>query len=227
MKKNYWKDYFEEKARHETDIYKRVGFVSSENTERVRHHVRNLIAENGQDHLILDAGCGDGLVMRPFAENNKVIGLDFSPNMLEHAKNNGLIPVCGDLSALPFHAQSFDRIVSVEAVTLLDDPYDSLAGMGNCLKKNGVLVLSALNSHSLLRKIAELFYIVFLRRAVPATLNIKKIKSILAQEKIEIQKIILVYCFPFFTFETKAQSFLAFKLLFANNMIIQGQKNAD
>jgi trans-aconitate 2-methyltransferase len=73
------------------------------------------------DECVLDAGCGTGKLTRLLLQSlprGKVIGLDLSRNMVQHARHN-LQPefgnhihvVAGDLIALPFHG-CFDGIFS-------------------------------------------------------------------------------------------------------------------
>ena len=71
------------------------------------------------DARILDAGCGAGIpVTRELASDWTVIGLDLSREQLSLARDN--VPSAsmlqGDMTSLPFLADSFDALVSFHAV---------------------------------------------------------------------------------------------------------------
>ena len=71
--------------------------------------------------MILDAGCGTGvftldmLSLGPF-----IVGLDISVPMLARAekkiKKQHFVSVAGDITALPFPDDTFDKVVSITAL---------------------------------------------------------------------------------------------------------------
>lgn len=111
----------------------------------------------------LDVGCGNGYAVRAMAERVRlvadssgsldtatldkaqVIGIDMAPDMVElaqqHPANAGL-PVRYQVAvadALPFEAETFDRILSVEALYYMPDPLAALKAWTRALKPGGSL----------------------------------------------------------------------------------------
>lgn len=83
----------------------------------------DLVADLGTDlppdSTVLDAGCGTGVPLtETLTERHEVVGVDLSRGMLDRATANvpGAALVQGDLTRLPFAADSFDALVSSHAV---------------------------------------------------------------------------------------------------------------
>ena len=101
--------------------------------------------------VILDAGCGTGVFTGDIiSSGSKVVGLDISFPMLLRAKGkvrgSPFHPMLGDISALPFHAESFDKIVSVTALEFIVDAKSAGAELFRVARRGGVVVVAALNS---------------------------------------------------------------------------------
>ncbi|VVB76530.1 Ubiquinone/menaquinone biosynthesis C-methyltransferase UbiE [Candidatus Tiddalikarchaeum anstoanum] len=100
--------------------------------------VKDLIPKKG---LILDAGCGTGLITRLLGD---VVGVDLSYNLLKvHAYN--LRIVNADVQNLPFKDEVFDVIVSFTVLQDIIDAPKSIYELKRVLKKGGKIVLSVLN----------------------------------------------------------------------------------
>ncbi len=100
------------------------------------------------DELVLDAGCGSGKLTRLLLENlpnGRVVGLDVSRNMVQHARQN-LRPesgnhsefVAADLLALPFR-EAFDGIFSTASFHWVLDHDALYRNLFNALKRGGWL----------------------------------------------------------------------------------------
>lgn len=91
----------------------------------------------------LDLGCGTGAVLGELARRGPATGLDRSPLALAYSRRRGLARlVRGDAEALPFGAETFDAIVSLD---LFEHLASDRAGIGEAfrvLRPGGVLVLS-------------------------------------------------------------------------------------
>ena len=220
----YWQSYFEEKAQNEKDIYKRVGFVSKENTDLVRETIRNIIG-SPKDLKIIDAGCGDGMVLSHLTESNEVWGIDFSYNMLTLAKEQGLHPVCCDMSLLPFKENSLDIAVSVEAVTLLPNPIKVIEDISDCIKPGGSIVLSVLNKKSIVRFFAGWLYRILGRAKLPNTVSLPELEDHLSNKNCTIKDIVFIYWLPFMYLRSSGFGLTSLKLLLANNIIIKASKD--
>ena len=71
------------------------------------------------------------------------------------ARRRGLVPVCADLTALPFAPGSFDVAVCAEAMTCLPRPLDALDGLARVLRPGGRLIVTGLNAGSPVRRAAR------------------------------------------------------------------------
>lgn len=101
--------------------------------------------------MILDAGCGTGVFTSDIIVfGSQVIGLDISFPMLRLAREKSgggrFLPIQGDISTLPFRAESFDKVVSVTALEFIDNAKSAVAELFRVAKKGGVVVVATLNS---------------------------------------------------------------------------------
>ena len=90
--------------------------------------------------MILDAGCGTGVFTSDIiASGSQVIGLDISIPMLRRARekpgSGRFLPIQGDISTLPFRAESFDKVVSVTALEFIDNAKSAVAELFRVAKK--------------------------------------------------------------------------------------------
>jgi len=98
--------------------------------------------------VILDAGCGTGLITERLRGKGRfIVGVDFSEGMLRKAKGrlkaHDVDLVLGDVESLPFRSRSFDSIL---CLTVLQncDPLRAINSLLRVLKEEGLLVLSYL-----------------------------------------------------------------------------------
>jgi ubiquinone/menaquinone biosynthesis C-methylase UbiE len=68
------------------------------------------IAESIEGKLVLDIGCGPGILAKLYPENTMVVGLDFSRSMLKKAKNRFRQLVLGSSLNLPFDSGAFEVV---------------------------------------------------------------------------------------------------------------------
>jgi SAM-dependent methyltransferase len=90
---------------------------------------------------VLDLGCGAGLLALLKRKDARVIGVDISSECAAVAQRNGYASACaGELTALPFAAQSFDYVVSLDVMGHIEfDQKDSvLAEIKRVLRPDGV-----------------------------------------------------------------------------------------
>ena len=105
------------------------------------------------DEKILDVGCGTGIFTQDVLDyGTTVIGIDRSLPMLEKAlvrtcKAN-FSGICGDMCALPFPDNSFDRVFSMTAIEFVADGEKAVAELHRVTRKGGCIVVTTLNSLS-------------------------------------------------------------------------------
>ena len=114
---------------------------------------------------VLDACCGTGdLAVAAERRGGRVVGLDFSPRMLERAQpKSGTIEwVQGDALALPFEAGEFDAATVGFGVRNLEDLEGGLRELARVLRPGGkVAVLEITRPRGLLRPFFRLWFDVF------------------------------------------------------------------
>ncbi len=102
---------------------------------------------------ILDAGCGTGVFTLDYLDAGaEVVGLDISGPMLavaeEKAADYPFVAVQGDMLALPFPDDSFDKAVSVTALEFVEDGRGAIDELFRVTRPGGVVVVGTLNSLS-------------------------------------------------------------------------------
>ena len=102
---------------------------------------------------ILDAGCGTGVFTRELVQAKAcVTGLELSWPMLLRAKekihSSLFLNVVGDMSDLPFAANTFDKVMSITAIEFIKDARQAVAELFRVTKPAGTIVVATLNSKS-------------------------------------------------------------------------------
>jgi len=140
----------------------------SDRTERKWHRpVRSLLHRMGNAYLyswaatclegiakdqslvILDAGCGDGILRRYVSKRHAYVGIDFSRRPLLRAQYEPRSQYfLADLSHLPFPSKTFDVVLSFQALQYLETPAPALSQLARVLKPEGRLILTVPNADS-------------------------------------------------------------------------------
>lgn len=96
---------------------------------------------NTQLHeVILDLGCGDGVLTQKIAERAKeVIGIDASESMVQAARAKGLNAFCVSGEAIPYRDR-FDAVFSNAALHWMRDYQAVISGVHQALKPQGRFV---------------------------------------------------------------------------------------
>ncbi len=89
---------------------------------------------------ILDAGCGTGW-LGEFLPQDRLLGIDLSPEMVSHAKIRIRDASVGDVEALPFEDNIFDRVFARSVIHHLANPERGMSELARVLKVNGRIVL--------------------------------------------------------------------------------------
>jgi 2-polyprenyl-6-hydroxyphenyl methylase/3-demethylubiquinone-9 3-methyltransferase len=120
------------------------------NRPRVDFYLRQLGDLHGR--LVLDAGCGGGLVARELAAAGAtVVGLDRSLGSLGVARravagrSGGFRPAQGRLERLPFADGAFDVVVAADVLEHVPDLPAAVAELARVLAPGGRLVFDTIN----------------------------------------------------------------------------------
>lgn len=137
------------------------GFFNREKLRVVHEEISKL----PKGSLVLDAGCGGGLISKDLMKDYAVFGVDANPNAIEFCKktySEGRYTLANIEETLPFVDNFFDGAIFVETIEHLPDPDRAVKELKRVLKENGVLVITTPNYDSLKWKLAErLWYPVF------------------------------------------------------------------
>jgi len=109
--------------------------------------------------LVLDMGCGSGMLSKELVRVNDVVALDISKKCVANARKFSprIYPVVGDAELLPFKKESFNAIACVEVIEHIDNYSSCLNEIHMLLKNNGKLYLTTPNYRSFW-PIAELIW---------------------------------------------------------------------
>lgn len=101
-----------------------------------------------QNKQIIDIGCGGGIYTKELAlmGAKNVVGLDFSKEILQAAKENcnnfsNISFIHGDAHNIPYPNETFDIVISRAVIHHLQDIPTFLREASRILNKNGLLIL--------------------------------------------------------------------------------------
>jgi SAM-dependent methyltransferase len=124
-------------------------------TERAKSILKELTPRGGSDVLV-DIGCGTGgLLLAAQGRFSGIYGIDIALRWLViaqkrlHENNAKATLVCADAEAMPFPQQSFATAVAVDLLEHVYDVDNTIGEIGEILKPDGVLWLSAVNRYCL------------------------------------------------------------------------------
>jgi SAM-dependent methyltransferase len=130
--------------------------------------VLELITSTFPADSMLDCGCGDGRFLAAIARRpdrpDRLVGTDLSKRILATAKLTVAHEaaevqvefVRANAEALPFAAESFERVLSVQVIEHLLDPRLGVAEMARVLRPGGALVISTDNTDNRISRVLNL-----------------------------------------------------------------------
>jgi len=128
------------------------GLEKQQRLKIVRHHLQEL-----QPRSVLDLGCGPGYTTSMVASdlsNATVVGVDFSPEMIEVARQNHsqmAFFLQGDAENLPFESKRFSAIFALGLLEKFENPLYTLTECYRALIPGGHLYFTYPNRFSFLR----------------------------------------------------------------------------
>jgi ubiquinone/menaquinone biosynthesis C-methylase UbiE len=96
-------------------------------------------------NLVLDCGCGTGIVLKTFSKFTRVVGIDLSSEALSFCKFRKITSISkADTTNLPFQDEAFDTILSLDVLyhRWVDDDSSALSEYYRLLKPAGTLLLN-------------------------------------------------------------------------------------
>ena len=100
-----------------------------------------------KDDKVLECACGTGMFSVKIAPRvNALTATDFSDGMLKRAKKkcskfSNVLVESGDITALKYDDNSFDKAVAANVIHLLDDPKKAIDELKRVVKPGGTIVI--------------------------------------------------------------------------------------
>lgn len=104
----------------------------------------------GRDSLILDLGCGTGLLFNHLGNSVELLaGIDISRNILKEAKKRAdrlenVALLCADADYTPFRNQIFHAVFAITLLQNTPDPARTLEEVKRIARKGASIILTAL-----------------------------------------------------------------------------------
>ena len=112
--------------------------------ERTTDYVASLM---DKDDKVLECACGTGMFSVKIAPCvNALTATDFADGMLKRAKKkcskfSNVLIESGDITALKYEDNSFDKAVAANVIHLLDDPKKAIDELKRVVKPGGTIVI--------------------------------------------------------------------------------------
>lgn len=122
---------------------KTFGLLTARGRRRAVRHI------NARGGAVLELGVGTGLSLADYAPSLAVTGIDFSPEMLEKAREKVREKALGQVKSLrrmdarhlDFADESFDTVAAMHVLSVVPDPEKVMAEVARVLKPGGEAVI--------------------------------------------------------------------------------------
>ena len=114
--------------------------------------------------LVLDAGCGTGLLFNHFANKAEaLVGLDISRKILMQAKNrerqlSDAHLIWGDVDNMPLKEHAFDYVFAITLIQNTPNPINTLKEIKRVAKKDAMMAITGLKKKFTLQEFKELLH---------------------------------------------------------------------
>ena len=144
--------------------------------------------------LVLDAGCGTGLLIKYLASKvDHFVGLDSSEKVLKVAldksrrlKIKGNVSLIrADIDILPFRDSVFDKIFALTLLQNVPEPHKTLREMIRVAKKNSLIAVTGLKKHFTKKSFSEVISEISQGYVFAEPLNIHDFIAIFKMSKVK------------------------------------------
>jgi ubiquinone/menaquinone biosynthesis C-methylase UbiE len=157
-----WKSKREVKRRYDSTAHLYDRRYSEEQTAKIEAALEHV---NMQKHgLVLDAGCGTGLLFNYFANKAEaLVGMDISRKILMQARNrerqlSDAHLILGDTDNMPLKEGVFDYVFAVTLIQNAPNPINTLNEIKRVAKKDATMVITGLKKKFTLQHFKELLH---------------------------------------------------------------------
>jgi len=93
--------------------------------------------------LILDAGCGDGLLLSKISDCKPIFGIDRNEESLKLAKTKVSTPlVRGDIINMPFKNETFNGVILADVIEHVENDFLLIKEIHRVLRRKGRLIIT-------------------------------------------------------------------------------------
>ncbi len=129
-------------------------YIKQQNYDHLVENLRELVyGFEPAKSKFLDAGCGLGYLLDvAFDKDFDVEGIEYNPAAAERIGRKYTFPIfCGDL--LSYEGGPFDAAAMLDVIEHLPQPFESIRKLASLMKPDGVLMLSTMDSDSLVSRL--------------------------------------------------------------------------
>jgi malonyl-CoA O-methyltransferase len=155
-----WESKREVKQRYDSTAHIYDRRYAEEQTAKIKAALES--ANVQKPSVILDAGCGTGLLFNHFAKRAEVlVGLDISRRILMQAKKrerqlSNAHLICADADNMPLKDDVFDYVFAVTLIQNTPEPFKTLNEIKRVAKTDAVVVITGLKKKFTLEGFEEL-----------------------------------------------------------------------
>ncbi|MCW4052879.1 MAG: class I SAM-dependent methyltransferase [Candidatus Bathyarchaeota archaeon] len=145
-----WKE-----KRQQRNLYNRTAHIydlryEDEQRSKFTAVLNNLNVDS--DSLVLDLGCGTGLLLSKLRGAREIVGLDISREMLHRAKLivgciENIHLVLGDADNIPLRCSHFDLVFAITLLQNMPNPSSTLQEIKRITKPNALINVTGLKIH--------------------------------------------------------------------------------